>query len=431
MARAIGMGRALAGVVLLFGLTARAELPYEEEPISYLKATATDPVARLDAKLADGSVTLAHDPKFGYLPAVLEHLGVPKATQTLVFSKTSFQAPRISPRAPRALYFNDDVYIGYVRGGDVLEVAAVDPQLGAVFYTLDQEQAAKPQFDRQTHACLSCHASPKTEGVPGHLVRSVFPDRGGMPVYSAGTFVTTHESPFSERFGGWYVTGTHGPARHMGNAFVSDKSDPENLDRDAGANVTDLADRFDTRKYLAPGSDLVALLLLEHQAKFHNLVTLVNYQTKLALHYERGINAALGRPEGAMSDSTARRFRRPVEDLLQYMLFIDEPRLGAPVAGSTDLAATFAAAGKTDPQGRSLRELDLNSRLLKYPCSYLVHSESVRALPAPAKDYLARRLGEVLLADDPGEPFRSLSKADRTAVAEILRATEPELTAKW
>jgi hypothetical protein len=427
MSRAIGV----VGLVLLFGAFARAELPYEEEPISYLKAPATDPVARLDAKLADGSAKLAHDRKFGYLPALLDHLGIPKATQTLVFSKTSFQAPRISPRAPRALYFGDDVYIGYVRGGEVLEVAAVDPQLGAVFYTLDQEETATPRFDRQTHACLSCHASPKTEDVPGHLIRSVFPDRGGMPVYSAGTFVTTHESPFSERWGGWYVTGTHGDARHMGNAFVGDKSDPENLDRDSGANVADLSDRFDTSKYLAPGSDIVALLLLEHQAKFHNLVTLVNYQTKLALHYETGINEALGRPAGAMSETTARRYQRPVEDLLKYILFVDEPRLAAPVRGSTDLARTFAAAGKADPQGRSLRELDLNTRLLKYPCSYLIHSESVRALPAPAKDYLARRLGEILAGADPGEAFRSLAPEDRRAIAEILRATEPELTAKW
>lgn len=425
------LGTVWLGVVVLAGWSARAELPFEEEPISYLQTPTTDPVAKLGKKLADGSVTLKHDRTLGYLPAILEHLGVPPTSQTLVFSKTSFQAPRISPRAPRALYFNDDVYIGYVRGGDVLEISAVDPQLGAVFYTLDQEESSNPQLDRQTHACLSCHASPKTEGVPGHLVRSVFPDRGGMPVFSAGTYVTTHESPLSERWGGWYVTGTHGSARHMGNTFVSDKSDPENLDRESGANVVDIADRFDNRKYPEPGSDIVALMLLEHQTKFHNLVTLVNYQTRLALHYEKGINEALDRPKDAMSETTARRFQRPVEDLLRYMLFVDEAPLSAPVVGSSTLSKTFAEPGPRDAQGRSLRELDLNTRLLKYPCSYLIHSEAVRALPEPAKGHLVKRLGEILLADDPGEPFQSLKPEDRKAIAEILRATEPELTAGW
>lgn len=431
MSRAIGMGLGLVGLALLSGTTLRAELPYEEEPISYLTATATDPVAKLEAKLVDGSATLKYDETLGYLPSLLEHLGISPETQTLVFAKTSFQAPRISPRAPRALYFNDDVYIGYVRGGDVLEIAAVDPQLGATFYSLDQQDSIKPLIERQSHACLACHASPKTEGVPGHLVRSVFPDRSGMPVFSAGTYVTTHESPISERWGGWYVTGQHGNQRHMGNVFVNDKTDPENLDREAGANVADLSDRFDNKKYLQPGSDIVALMLMEHQLKFHNLVTLVNYQTKLAWHYEKGINEALGRPKDAMSETTARRFQRPIEELLKYMLFVDESPLTAPVVGSTNLAKTFAEKGPKDPQGRSLRDLDLQTRLLKYPCSYLVHSEAVKALPEPAKSTFAKRLGEILLGDDPGDAFRTLKPEDRKAIAEILRATEPELTAKW
>src|SRR5262249_24032554 len=152
-----------------------------------------------------------------YLKAVLKALGVSEASQTLVFSKTSFQHARIGPRAPRALYFGDDVYVGYVRGGDVLEFSTVDPNLEATFYLLDQQKTEKPEFVGQTHACRQCHASGKTQEAPGHLVRSVFPSRTGLPVFNAGSFVTDPSSPFSESWGGWYVTGTHGGQRHMGN----------------------------------------------------------------------------------------------------------------------------------------------------------------------------------------------------------------------
>src|SRR4051794_7371082 len=202
---------------------------YEEEPINYEKTPATDPVARLQGQIDAGKLKLDHDDQRGYLDAVLRQLKIPASSQTLVFSKTSFQRERISPKNPRALYFNDDVYVGCVPGGDILEIAAADPSLGVNFYTLDQSQNSHPKFVRQTDSCLQCHAGSMTRDTPGLVVRSVFTDRRGQPFLSAGTFMTTDESPLKERWGGWYVTGTHGGQRHMGNVPCPDEDHADAL----------------------------------------------------------------------------------------------------------------------------------------------------------------------------------------------------------
>ncbi|HVW37541.1 MAG TPA: hypothetical protein VHB99_09550 [Pirellulales bacterium] len=416
---------------LLGWTAAQAELPFEQEPINYLKAPVHDPVAKLQERLDRGEAKLAYDDERGYLPAVLEQLAIAKSSQTLVFSKTSFQRQKISPRKPRAVYFNDDTYIGYVQRGEVLEVSTVDPDQGAVFYTLSQTPSDKPVFQRQTHDCLQCHSSSKTQDVPGHLVRSVYPDASGMPVFSAGTFTTTHESPLRDRWGGWYVSGQHGTQTHMGNVVVTNRQEPERLDRAAGANRTSLDELVDTTPYLASTSDIVALMVLEHQTKMHNLITAANYHARLALHYEAGLNKALNRPAGEISPSTARRYEGPAEKLIKYMLFCEEAPLAEPVAGSSDYAREFAARGPRDSRGRSLRDFDLSRRLFKYPCSYEIYSDAFESLPPVVKQYVYRRLKEILTGADPSSDFAHLSADDRRAIFEILLATKQDLPADW
>ena len=235
---------------------------------------ADDPVSRLQKRLDAGKARLEHGSERGYLDSVLRELDVPTSSQTLVFSKTSFQLKRISPRSPRTVYFGDDVYIGWVRGGDVIELSAVDPKLGGTFYTLEQKPSEEgPKFVRRQYECLQCHASTLTKGVPGHVVRSVYSAPDGTPLLREGTYLTDHTSPLEERWGGWYVSGTHGKARHLGNQFVRAGDDARALDNEAGANVTDLSARFDTTSYLTPHSDIVALLVLEHQTAMHNAIT--------------------------------------------------------------------------------------------------------------------------------------------------------------
>src|SRR5262245_48524003 len=204
-------------LALFVGGAANAEEPYDQDPISYSSPETDDVVARLQKRLDADEARLEYDPDRGYLPSLLKLLDVSATSQTLVFSKTSFQRDRISPQTPRALYFGDDVYIGSVADGEVIEISAVDPQKGAIFYTLPQWPLERPTFRRQTHECLQCHESSLSQGVPGHIIRSVFPDSRGQAILSAGTFVADHRSPLKERWGGWYVTGTHGEQRHLGN----------------------------------------------------------------------------------------------------------------------------------------------------------------------------------------------------------------------
>lgn len=426
-AAALCAGAAIA----LAELSGSYVVPLDHEAIQYSKLPVHDPVARLGQKIAGGEITLGfEDNQFGYLRSLLKALDVPIESQVLVFSKTSFQAPRIAPRTPRAIYFNDFVSIGIVRGGEVLEVASVDPRQGVIFYTLDQEKASKPRFDRR-EVCLQCHASGGTLGVPGLVVRSVYPEPNGMPLFHAGGFITDHRSPLKERWGGWYVSGTHGAETHMGNAVVRDKDKPDQLEREGTQNLTDLRYKFDTGAYLTPYSDLVALMTLEHQTHMTNLITRVGFETRMALHYQAGLNKAFHQPPQAMNDSTNRRIDSAVDELLAYMLFTEEARLGEPLRGVSGFAQVFPKQGPRDASGRSLRDFDLQRRLFRYPLSYMIYSEAFDGMPAEARERLLRRLHEVLTGKDISKKFAGISRTERQAVLEILLATKKHLPAYW
>jgi hypothetical protein len=403
----------------------------DAEPIRYSSATPANAVWRLQEDLAAGKASLRHDKRHGYLRDLLKALQVPESSQVLVFSKTSLQRHRISPVRPRAIYFNDDVYVGFCQNGDVIELSAADPNLGTVFSTLDQKKTDRAVITRQGEACLLCHGSSQNEGLPGHLVRSVYPDARGLPVLSAGSHRTDHTSPLRERWGGWYVTGTSGTQTHLGNLTVAERTRPEEVDNRAGVNVTDLGRYFKTGLYLTPHSDLVALMVLEHQTAAHNRLTRANFLTRLALHDEAELNKALGRTMPGHSESTVGRIQNAGEPLLKYLLFGEEAPLSGPVQGTSGFAEAFARRGPFDKQGRSLRDFDLRRRMFKYPCSYLIYSAAFDGLPAEVKDYVYRRLWEVLTGKDTGKDFAHLSTADRLAVREILLETKANLPDYW
>src|SRR5262249_7816417 len=206
----------------------------EAEPINYAKAPVDNAISRLEQRLAAGKAALKHEPDVGYLRSLLRELNVPTSSQTLVFSKTSLQRHRIGPTRPRAIYFGDDVYVGFCQRGDVVEVTAIDPALGAVFYTLDQKSPDRPRFTRQSDTCTICHGSSANQGLPGNLVRSVYPDRDGLPILSAGSHRIDHTSPLDERWGGWYVSGTSGKQKHLGNLMLEGNPDPNSIDNTKG-----------------------------------------------------------------------------------------------------------------------------------------------------------------------------------------------------
>ena len=423
----IGLGIAC---VALAG-TASAIDDYDQPPINYRDSKPTDPIAQLQKRVHAGEVKLDWDPTHGYLAAVLKQLKISLSSQVLVFSKTSLQRSKIAPDRPRAIFFNDEVYIGTCVDGEVLEVSSTDPLLGTVFYTLDQKPADRPEFRRQTAKCTLCHASGQTRHVPGHLVRSVFSRDSGEPVFSAGTYRTNQDSPFEERWGGWYVTGTHGSMRHMGNLVVREGEDAESASLDGGANVTDLKGRFDFDRFLSPHSDIVALMVLEHQTDMHNLITAAAFQTRIAMEYNAMMNGMDQRPKEEMRPSTLSRIRSVCEPLVRYMLFADEVLLKDPVTGTSGFAEAYAAMGPRDAKGRSLRDLDLRRRMYKHPCSPLIYGEAFDRLPAEAQGMIYRRLWEVLTGRDTTPAFARLNAQERRAALEIVRATKSGLPAYW
>ncbi len=424
-------------VMVLVGLAAALAVPraaadnIEQEPWRYSATMPDNVITRLEQRLAKGQGELRFDRQLGYLPALLRELDVLPSSQMLVFSKTSFQRRYVGPPTPRALYFNDDVYVGYCHNGQVLEISAVDPRLGTVYYTLEQDAGEKPRFVRQGDNCLLCHCSSNTHGVPGHVVRSVIPDAEGNPILSGGTYRIDHTSPLEKRWGGWYVTGTSGKQAHLGNLLIYTKTVKYPIDNAEGLNLTKLHGRVDPARYLASHSDIVALMVLEHQAEAQNLLTQAAYQTRLALYQEAALNKELGQPVDQRREGTKSRIKSVGDALLRYLLFSREAPLTDKITGTSKFAQEFQARGPRDARGRSLRDLDLQTRLFKYPCSYLVYSASFDGLPEPVKEYVLDQLWEVLHGRESGNDFNHLSMADRRTILEILVDTKPNLPAYW
>ena len=422
------MRQVVAAVIpLMLTVGASAADEFEREPILYSESAPDNCISRLQQRLDAGDLTLSHAGDKSYLPSVLKALEVPVESQMLVFSKTSLQMRRIAPRTPRAIYFNDDVYVGFCQSGDVLEISAVDAQLGTVFYTLDTEEKEKPKFERRNDNCLVCHSSSRTEGVPGHLVRSLYVDVGGQPLLSAGSRMVDHTTPIEHRWGGWYVTGSHGSQKHLGNLVIRGRDVEEPVDNSAGQNVQELKDRLNVDRYVSPHSDIVALMVLEHQVLVHNRIVKANFDTRQALDYNAMMNRTLENPEGTLLESTTRRIRSTGDRLVEALLMVDEAKLTEPVRGTSGFTEQFSTAGPHDTQGRTLRDLDLSTRLFKYPCSYLIYSEAFDGLPAESRDYVWQRLFDILTGVDQSEKFAHLSPEDRRSILEILRATKTGL----
>jgi hypothetical protein len=397
----------------------------EDPAIAYTTAPLNNAVSAINERLRDGSAQLTFDGRAGYLRSALRALEIPVESQVLVFSQTSFQRKRISDTNPRALFFNDRVALGWVRDGEILEVAAQDAREGMVFYTLDQRAIAtpgapaprsQPEFKR-VFTCLACHMSGDTLGVPGMLMFSTPP-----PAETAGagkSVAMDHRSPIEDRWGGWYVTGSSGSVRHLGNqAATIDAARPHDL--------TSVSGLFDGDGYQSMSSDIAALLVLSHQTHMTNLLTRVGWEARAA---DPTLHAPFLASPGEES-RIAQMMDGIASEVVDYLLFVDEAPLADRVQGSSGFAQKFAAAGPRDRNGRSLHELDLGRRLMRYPCSYLIYSEAFAALPPAAKDPIYRRMWTVLSGEERGTRYQSaLSLPIRQQIVEILRDTKNDLPA--
>ena len=393
-------------------------VPLDHPAIRYYQEPA-DPVARLQKRLKNGQARLDFAPDRGYLTTLLRELDINIDSQVLVFSKSSIQTAHISPRTPRAIYFNDDVAVGYVQGGDVLELSALDPRLGIILYSLDAQQSEKPEFSRRDD-CLRCHQGPVTMGVPGIFVSSLHPRTDELRDVHGSSFVTDHRTAFKDRWGGWYVTGTHGSATHLGNnVALVDPLQPGGRGGAETQNVKTLNGWFDTSRYPAATSDIVALMTLEHQTRMTNLMVRIGWDVRIAEH------------DGKKDEDTQKQLFSEIDEMVNYMVFADEEPLPAPVSGISTFRKTFPERGPRDSHGRSLRDFDLRTRLFRYPLSYMIYDAPFDALPATAKQRAYQRLLEILTGKDQSEAYARLSAADRHAILEILRETKGGLPADW
>lgn len=411
------IARVVAAVSLSGAAVALADLggaftpPLTHPAIEYGKHT-DDAIGRLNRRLGEGSLNLQFEPGRGYLRSLLAALDVPIASQMVVFSKTGLQARITNPKNPRAIYFNDSVVVAWVRGEPFVEIAAQDPRQGVNFYVLDQKEVEQPSV-RKSGGCLVCHESLTSMGVPGMILKSTFVTPDGAARFHLGFAVPDHRTPLEERWGGWYVTGKAGKARHRGNAFVTDMEHPETMITPETLNVASLKDKFDIGAYLSPHSDVVALLVFEHQMRMMNLITRVGWEVRVAVHDKQ-------------TEKLSGLLREAAREFVDYLLFVDEAPLNGRIEGSSEFARVFAAMGTSDRRGRSLRDLDLERRLMRYPCSHMIYSEAFDGMPPEAKDAIYQRMWQVLSGAEHDQKYARLSPADRQAVLEILHDTKKD-----
>jgi hypothetical protein len=405
------------------------ELRYDTEYpfMGYSDIASNNAIARLQERLDRGEVKLDFKGPRGYLDALLAALKIDRSSQSLVFSKSSLQIESISAATPRALYFNDDTYVGWVQHG-LIEIATMDSALGPVFYTLSNQPGGTRRFDRETQRCLICHDtfSLSGGGVPRFLFQSAFGLKDGEVQTDVVAVETSDKTPLTERWGGWYVTGQQGNLVHLGNIPKEGLKPPLNAEQLRRGNLTTLADMFDTAPYLTSKSDIVALLVLEHQVYIHDLITRANYKTQWFMA-KAGMGAsATGTSWSDLAPRTQTMFKPVLEQLVKSLLFIDAAPMTGAIASTSGFDVWFQAQGPRDHQGRSLRELDLKTRLFKFPLSFLVYSAGFDHLPAPAKEFVYGRLTEILTGRDQSPEYASLSAQTRESLLEILNETKPD-----
>lgn len=398
--------------------TPETGLRYDTEypGIPYSDGRPGDRLGRLTDELTRGKASLDYAPGRGYLDAALAALDIDVSSQVLVFSRTSVQGRQVDSKTPRAIYFNDDTYVAWVPGAPTFELASFDPELGPVFYDFAQDPGASDGVERELARCLRCHDTYGLSGggVPRFLLGSGYTGPDGELVSHEAWILTDQSTPLKNRWGGWYVTGREGKQAHLGNMIVASAADLENLDRLRVGNVEELGAFFDTSRYPTPYSDIVALMVLEHQVEVQNLLSRVRFETA-------------GQP--AAADAKSETLDRIVEPLVEAMLMLDEAPLSGRIEGGSGFAERFESLGPFDSSGRSLRQLDLETRLFKYPLSYLIYSEPFAALPDAVEAAVFARLRAILAASPAEDGFDRLSLSDRRAIAAILRDTLPAVFA--
>lgn len=385
-------------------------------PLNYSQATANDRVSALAAQWQKGTSPWHQENQVERVRDMLRRLKVPESSQILVFSKTSKQNALIHPQNPRALFFSLNTYCGFVPGG-AMEIIEQDPQLGAVFYLAElgtQQQA--PQFQRDRSDCLSCHGTARTENVPGVLVRSVFPAANGQPIQGLGSVLVNQLTPLAQRWGGYYVTGNVSMP-HLGNRCYSEDEVP----RPQASNVPELSGFIDVAKYPRTTSDVVALLVLEHQCHAHNLLH------SARIYYQRAafLSRVLNPQSDPSSGSAGKLAERAATSIVEWFLFKDEASLGETgVEGDPAFQQALAAQVPHARDGSSLADFSLGEHLFKNRCSYMIYSEAFAQLPTVIQQAVKQQLRHILSAEESPPGYEHLKPSERRRILHILEETQ-------
>jgi hypothetical protein len=403
----------LMGLLRIIGLigTARAaewEPDLDSEPHRYFQRTAADRFSRRIPELAAGRLPLDRSSERAFLKSLLRALDIPESSQLLVFSNTSLQLSLINPDNPRALYFSDDLYLGYVPGGKI-EVATIDAELGAVFYIFDIPRSDSRVVVERARRCMNCHANEDTLKIPGLSVKSVAPGPGGGSLDTFHPGQSGHTQPLAERFGGWYVTGTGGFDGHWGNRMG------RLYQGELSATPLEPGTRFSFERYPVATSDLLAHLLHEHQVGGVNRLIRAQYRFRELRH----------RNGGSVPQALPPDLETELADLLSYLLFAQEAPLPASgIPGNPAFREGFARNRKA-VDGHSLKDLDLQTRLLRFRCSYLIHTPLFEGLDADLRRRILRDLDHALSPGKRNAASRHLSDSEAAVIRTILRATVP------
>jgi hypothetical protein len=401
-------------VVLALSTVCMARAAGEAAPLP----DANDPAAILWKKIAAGDTKLDTGSDQSFLRSLLKALDVPVESQVLVFSKTSLQKSLINPARPRAIYFNENCYVGWAQGGNI-EVTAVDPERGPQYYLVQRPFTGSAKVGLiMDQVCMSCHAG-------GNLqLQSVHADRSGYPMEREERFITTYESPLSERWGGWYVTGQHHDEFHMGNVPTVVEAGKAFLDRNMGANVETLEPFFDTKPYLTHSSDIVALMVLEHQYVMQNTLAETG----------RALRRVLSRPQitAPPRQSLDRIVSKYARRITSQLLFAGEYELShGGIHGGKEFQDAFRRDRHEASDGSSLKDFDLQTRLFKYRCSSMVYSASFDGLPDRLKKAVYRELLKILEGADTNPEYAYLGHDERKQILRILKETKPDAAAVW
>lgn len=411
--RTVGAFLALAAsLASIEGVAQNRRSDYELPPINYSSRKPDDAVARLLERIAASQAGFGGS-DLHILREVLRELQVPVESQIVVFSRTSMQGGLINARNPRALYFSDSVYVGWVPGG-LIEVAAVDAELGPIYYGFDPQDArdARRTFVRET-SCLRCHGGSTGRDIPALFARSVIANERGLLVGGREFGLMDDTMPFEQRWGGWYVTGYSGSVPHRGNAF--------GREREGGVEFVpsewrpaELSEYFDPSGYLADTSDIGALLVFQHQLTMHNVLTRASHRSHRAL------------AETLAEDERQSVLQSVAEEVVDHLLFRDSAPLPAGVVVGDAFRRAFMEDARRTAAGASLKDFAGGGRLFAQRCSFLIHSDSFAALPGALKEIVFGRLHTALTESGPAERYAYLEPDERGRILAILGETHPE-----